>query len=36
MEFPRTPSGTVKAIASFKENTNCKIPQAVGAITAFI
>ena len=32
MKFPRTPSGTAKAIATFKETTNCKIHQAVGAI----
>ena len=32
IKFPRTPSGTAKAIATFKETTNCKIPQAVGAI----
>ena len=30
--FWETPTGTAKAIATFKENTNCKIPQAVGAI----
>ena len=34
IEFPRTSSGTAKAIATFKETTNCKIPQAVGAIWA--
>ena len=34
IKFPRTPSGTAKAIATFKETTNCKIPQAVGAIWA--
>ena len=32
IKFPRTPSGTAKAIATFKETTNCKIPQAVGAM----
>ena len=32
MELPRTPSGTAKAVATFKETTNCKIPQAVGAM----
>ena len=32
IKFPRTPSGTAKAIATFKETTNCKIHQAVGAI----
>ena len=32
IKFPRTPSGTAKAIATFKETTNCKIPQAVGGI----
>ena len=32
IKFPRTPSGTAKAIATFKETTNCKIPQAVGEI----
>ena len=34
IKFPRTPSGTVKAIVTFKETTNCKIPQTVGAICA--
>ena len=34
IKFPRTPSGTAKAIATFKETSNCKIPQAVGAIWA--
>ena len=34
IKFPRTSSGTAKAIATFKETTNCKIPQAVGAIWA--
>ena len=29
--FWKPPSGTAKAIAIFKETTNCKIPQAVGA-----
>ena len=32
IKFPRTPSGTAKAIATFKETTNCKVDQAVGAI----
>ena len=32
MKFPRIPRGTAKAIATFKEITNCKIPQAVGVI----
>ena len=32
IEFPRTPTGTARAIATFKETTNCKIPQVVGAI----
>ena len=32
--FPRTPSGTAKAVVTFKETSNCKIPQAVGAIWA--
>ena len=32
IKFPRTPNGTVKAIVTFKETTNCKIPQAFGAI----
>ena len=32
IKFPRIPSRTAKAIATFKETTNCKIPQAVGAI----
>ena len=32
IKFPRTSSGTYKAIATFKETTNCKIPQDVGAI----
>ena len=32
IKFPRISSGTAKAIATFKETTNCKIPQAVGAI----
>ena len=34
IKFPRTASGTAKAIATFKETTNCKIPQAVGEILA--
>ena len=34
IKFPRTSSGTAKAIATFKETTNCKIPQAVSAIWA--
>ena len=34
IEFPRIPSGTAKAIATFKEITNCKIHQAVDAIWA--
>ena len=34
IKFPRISSGTAKAIATFKETTNCKIPQAVGAIWA--
>ena len=34
IKFPRTSSGTAKAIATFKETTKCKIPQAVGAIWA--
>ena len=34
IKFPRTSSGTDKAIATFKETTNCKIPQDVGAIWA--
>ena len=33
-KFPRTPGGTVKAIATFNETSNCKFPQAVGAIWA--
>ena len=32
IKFPKTPSGTAKAIAKFKETTNCKTLQAVGAI----
>ena len=32
IKFPRTSSGTAKAIATFKETTNCKIPQAVGLL----
>ena len=28
IKFSRTPGGTAKAIATFKETTNCKIPQA--------
>ena len=32
IKFPRTQSRTGKAIATFKETTYCKIPQAVGAI----
>ena len=32
IKFLGTPSGTAKAIATFKETTNCKISQAVGAI----
>ena len=32
IKFWRTPSGTAKAIATFKKNNNCKIPQAVSAI----
>ena len=32
IKFSRTSSRTAKAIATFKETTNCKIPQAVGAI----
>ena len=35
IKFPRTPSGTAKAIATFKETTNCKIPQAVDAIDGY-
>ena len=34
IKFPRTPSGTDKAIATFKKTTNCEIPQAVSAIWA--
>ena len=34
IKFPRTPSGTAKVIATFKETTNCRIPQAVGATWA--
>ena len=34
MKLPRTPGGTAKAIATFKEITNCKTPQAVGATWA--
>ena len=34
IKFPRTPSGTAKAIDTSKETTNCKIPQAVSAIWA--
>ena len=34
IKFPRTSSGTARAIATFKETTNCKIPQAVDAIRA--
>ena len=34
IKFPRTPSGTAKAIATFKEITNYNIPQAVDAIWA--
>ena len=34
IQFPKTPSRTAKAIATFKETTNCKIPQAIGAIWA--
>ena len=36
MEFPRTPNRTAKVIATFKETTNCKIPQAVGAISGVL
>ena len=32
IKFPRTSSGTAKAIATFKETTNYKIPQAIVAI----
>ena len=32
IKFPKTSSGTAKAIAKFKETTNCKTLQAVGAI----
>ena len=32
IKFSRTSSGTAKAIASFKETANCKIPQAFSAI----
>ena len=32
IKFSRTPGGTAKEIATFKETTNCKIPQALGAI----
>ena len=34
IKFQRTLSGTAKAIATFKETTNCKIRQAAGAIWA--
>ena len=34
IKFPKTSSGTAEAIATFKKATNCKIPQAVGAISA--
>ena len=34
IKFPRTSSGTAKAIATLKETTDCKIPHAVGAIWA--
>ena len=34
IKFPRTPSGTAKATATFKETTDCKIPQAVRTIGA--
>ena len=33
-QISETPIGTAKAIATFKETTNCKIPQAVGAVWA--
>ena len=32
IEFPRTLTGTAKAIPVFKETNSCKIPQTVGAI----
>ena len=32
IKFPRTPNGVAKAIFAFKETTDCKIPQTVGAI----
>ena len=34
IKFPRTPTGTAKAIAKFKETTNCKIPHTAGATWA--
>ena len=34
IKLPGTSSGTAKAIATFKETTNCKIRQAAGAIWA--
>ena len=34
IKFPWTPSSTVKAIVTFKKNTNCKILKADGAIWA--
>ena len=34
IKFPRTSSGTAKAVATFKGTTNCIIPQAVSAIWA--
>ena len=30
IKFPKTSSGTAKAITTFKETTKCKIPQAPG------
>ena len=32
IKFPRTPNGVAKAIFAFKETTDCKIPETVGAI----
>ena len=34
IKFPKTPRGTAKAIATFKETGNCKIPHAARAIWA--
>ena len=34
IKFPRTSSGPAKATVTFKQTTNCKILQAVGAVWA--